>query len=95
MSLGATEVSRFNGIINILGHYNQDSALRTLSSDATLTDYNKSFAPRRKLGHINVSRGSREDILEELARLQNCLYLEEARPPGTNGLPHNTELRIG
>ena len=76
MNLGATRVSRFDGIINILGQYDRAHALRAMSRDSTLIDYNKSFAPRRKLGHINVSRGSREAIEEELGRLQNCLYVD-------------------
>ncbi len=74
MNLGSTGVGRCDGIINILGRYDRAGTLRLLSRDSALTDYNKSFAPRRKLGHINVSRNSREDLLEELGRLHRCLY---------------------
>ena len=80
MNLGSTRVSRFDGIINILGQYDREHALRALSRDSTLIDYNKSFAPLRKLGHINVSRNSREDVLEELGRLHHCLYVDGERP---------------
>lgn len=79
MRLGSTRVSRFDGIINILGQYDRDQAMHALSRDSALTDYNKSFAPLRKLGHINVSRNSREDILEELGRLHHCLYVDTDR----------------
>ena len=80
MSLGSTRVTRYDGIINILGNYDRDHALNSLSSDCALTDYNKSAAPLRKLGHINVSRNSREDVLAELGRLHHCLYTESDRP---------------
>lgn len=84
MNLGATQVSRYSGILNILGPYDRELALRTLSRDARLIDYNKSVAPQRKLGHINVSRSSREDILEELGRLHNSLYLDRQLPGDPN-----------
>lgn len=80
MNLGSTQVSRYNGIINILGPYDREGALRALSRDATLTDYNKTVAPLRKLGHINVSRSRREDILGELERLRHSLYSDRGRP---------------
>lgn len=76
MQLGSTAVHRYDGIINILGGYDQDRVLSHLSSNSTLADYNKSAGPRRKLGHINVSRESREEILEELAHLQHYLYVD-------------------
>ena len=84
MNLGSTRVTRYEGMINILGNYDQDSALRLLSRDSTLTDYNKSSAPQRKLGHINVSRESRSAIMEELSRLNHCLYVDrdKAEYPG-------------
>ncbi len=76
MKLGSTRVSRYDGIINILGQYDREHALRFLSRDSTLTDYNKTFAPLRKIGHINVWRNSREDVMEELGRLHHCLYTD-------------------
>jgi 5-(carboxyamino)imidazole ribonucleotide synthase len=84
MNLGSTRVTRYEGMINILGNYDQDSALSFLSRDSALTDYNKSSAPLRKLGHINVSRESRSAILEELRRLNHCLYEggDKAEYPG-------------
>jgi 5-(carboxyamino)imidazole ribonucleotide synthase len=97
MSLGSTRISSYNGIINILGHYDRDSALRALSGDSTLTDYNKSFAPLRKQGHINVSRSSREDTLEELGRLHHCLYTDGAHGHSwqTEGHRDALETRAG
>jgi 5-(carboxyamino)imidazole ribonucleotide synthase len=79
MNLGSTSVTRYEGMLNILGSYDRGSALRLLSRDSTLTDYNKSSAPRRKLGHINVSRESRTAMLEELSRLSQCLYVDRER----------------
>lgn len=76
MQLGSTTVSRYDGIINILGNYDQEQTLYHLSSDSALTDYNKSAGPLRKLGHINVSRKNSEEILEELHRLHHYLYVE-------------------
>ncbi len=83
MPLGSTRVSRFDGIINILGRYDREHALRALSRDSALIDYNKTFAPQRKLGHINVSRNSREDIEAELGRLHHCLYADGDRGGAT------------
>jgi 5-(carboxyamino)imidazole ribonucleotide synthase len=84
MSLGSTRVTRYEGMINILGDYDRGSALRFLSRDSALTDYNKTSGPKRKLGHINVSRESRSAILEELGRLNHCLYVDrdKAEYPG-------------
>jgi 5-(carboxyamino)imidazole ribonucleotide synthase len=79
MNLGSTRVTRYEGMINILGSYDRGSAMRFLSRDSTLTDYNKSSAPMRKLGHINVSRESRSAILEELSRLNHRLYVDRDR----------------
>jgi len=76
MQLGSTKLSSYDGIINILGSYDQEQALPHMSRDSTLTDYNKSAAPMRKLGHIDVSRKSREEILEELGRLHDYLYVD-------------------
>jgi 5-(carboxyamino)imidazole ribonucleotide synthase len=81
MTLGPTRVSRYDGILNILGHYDRERALRDLSSESTLVDYNKRSAPLRKLGHINVSRSSREELLEELGRLHHCLYVDTDQAP--------------
>lgn len=74
MQLGSTAISGYDGIINILGSYNQAQTLHHLSPDSGLVDYNKSDGPRRKLGHINVSRNSHDDLLEELGRLHIHLY---------------------
>ena len=87
MNLGSTRVSRYDGIINILGQYDREHTLRFLSRDSTLTDYNKSFAPLRKLGHINVWRNSREDVLEELGRLHHCLYTDTERARSGQPMP--------
>jgi 5-(carboxyamino)imidazole ribonucleotide synthase len=87
MQLGSTRVSRYDGIINILGRYDREQTVRALSSDSALIDYNKSFAPQRKLGHINVSRASREDIVAELGRLHHCLYADSERTHASAPVP--------
>lgn len=75
LRLGSTDVTRYDGIINILGSYDQTNTLRELSADSSLTDYNKSARPLRKLGHINVSNKSYEAIMKELNRLHGHLYV--------------------
>jgi 5-(carboxyamino)imidazole ribonucleotide synthase len=89
MNLGSTHMTRYEGMINILGSYDKHRTLRSLSRDSALTDYNKTMAPRRKLGHINVSRDNPGDIMEELGRLNHCLYVTdrgraESRSPRTS-----------
>lgn len=93
MSPGSTQVSRYDGIINILGQYNRDHAMHALTRDSALTDYNKSSAPLRKLGHINVSRNSREDIMAELGRLHHCLYVDTERTRARNRHDGNTRTQ--
>jgi 5-(carboxyamino)imidazole ribonucleotide synthase len=80
---GTTRTTGCDAIINILGEYDRAATLASLSGNASLTDYDKRFAPGRKVGHINVSGRHRDEVLEELARLQFELY--EAADPAVQG----------
>jgi 5-(carboxyamino)imidazole ribonucleotide synthase len=77
---GSTRINGCDAIINILGEYDREATLAALSGDASLTDYDKRFAPGRKVGHINVSGRCRETVLEQLARLHCVLYERGAQP---------------
>ncbi|PLW70733.1 5-(carboxyamino)imidazole ribonucleotide synthase [Pseudohalioglobus lutimaris] len=74
MTLGSTQVIRCHGMLNILGEYDREDVLHQLSADAALHDYNKTPAPLRKRGHINVAGENRESVENELTRLQQILY---------------------
>lgn len=74
LPLGATSGNQHYGMINLLGDYDHPELLAGLSADAHLHDYNKSPAPRRKRGHINVSSQDRDAVLSELARHHDKLY---------------------
>ena len=74
MTLGTTSTARFHGMVNILGEYDREQALGGLSANTALHDYNKTPAPLRKRGHINVAADSRAAVESELARLQQMLY---------------------
>ena len=73
MPLGNTRLSGCAGIVNILGDYNREATLRQLPARASLMDYNKSAAPRRKLGHINVSGVSFDQLSRDLETVREQL----------------------
>lgn len=74
MPLGQTQVSGCAGIVNILGDYDLTATLRTLPAQATLMDYNKSAAPRRKLGHVNITGNDPGELSHDLKRVREHLY---------------------
>jgi 5-(carboxyamino)imidazole ribonucleotide synthase len=74
LTLGATSTHRCHGMVNILGGYDQERVLGELSATTALHDYNKTPAPLRKRGHINVAADSRQAVENELSRLQQILY---------------------
>jgi 5-(carboxyamino)imidazole ribonucleotide synthase len=84
LSLGTTRTSGCDAILNILGEYDREATLRSLGACASLTDYDKRFAPGRKVGHINVSGRCRDEVLEELARLHFELYDSASRTAGAH-----------
>ncbi|MEM1114645.1 MAG: 5-(carboxyamino)imidazole ribonucleotide synthase [Pseudomonadota bacterium] len=67
---GATDIQRFEGIVNVLGQHWSEDDRASLPANADYVDYNKSAAPRRKLGHIHVSSNDREALRETLERLR-------------------------
>ena len=80
LPLGDTGVTRYEGIINILGNYNAETTLRRLTSRASLVDYDKLPGPSRKLGHVHVSGNDYHDLIQEMSSLQE--HLNEARCQG-------------
>lgn len=76
LGMGATRSRGHDAILNILGAYDREDLLRSLPGCASLTDYNKTFAPGRKVGHVNVSASSREEVEDVLRQLRARLYPE-------------------
>tara|TARA_R110002110_G_scaffold415561_1_gene650781 strand:+ start:81864 stop:82976 length:1113 start_codon:yes stop_codon:yes gene_type:complete len=74
LRLGNTATDHYAGMINILGHHDEARELQLLSAESALHLYNKTDAPRRKLGHINVTTTSRDSLRAELERLHHALY---------------------
>ncbi len=68
-----------SGIINILGREINDSlAVRILSIPGTLLyNYGKKPLPRRKVGHVNVTASSNEELLRRLLEVKRIIYPEE------------------
>lgn len=74
MPLGSTQASSCAGIVNILGDYSRSNTLKRLPSSAALVDYNKSAAPRRKLGHVHVRGADHAELSRNLRAVQEQLY---------------------
>lgn len=74
LSLGSTRTLQSHGMINMLGEYEHTDVLQQLSDRAAMHDYNKTPAPLRKRGHINVAAEQMETVESELNRLQHALY---------------------
>ncbi len=73
MPLGSTRLTGCAGIVNILGDYNREATLHRLPATATLVDYNKSAAPRRKLGHIQVTGANLSQLSRDLEEVKERL----------------------
>ena len=78
LPLGATDARGYTGMVNLLGPCEQLDLQGWLSSCATLHLYNKTSAPRRKLGHINVQHADKAELLQAVQRLERMIYPAEA-----------------
>jgi 5-(carboxyamino)imidazole ribonucleotide synthase len=67
-----------SGIINVLGREIDDSlAGRILSVPGTLLyNYGKKALPRRKVGHVNVTASSNQELLSRLLEVKRIIYPE-------------------
>lgn len=74
--LGRTELEGFSGMVNILGGEQPPELLPLLSSCSQVALYNKSYRPRRKLGHVGVWDSSQEAVVGEMRRLDDLLFPE-------------------
>ena len=74
MPLGATRLRHHAGMINILGSTEGVGPGDLHDPEVCLNLYNKAPAPRRKLGHFNVSANSEAELLSRLNRLHEMLY---------------------
>ncbi|EQD35792.1 phosphoribosylaminoimidazole carboxylase ATPase subunit [mine drainage metagenome] len=65
-----------SGMINILGReVDEDLERRILYVPGTLIyNYGKTPSPRRKLGHVNVTASSSEELLEKILELKRIIY---------------------
>ena len=75
--LGNTQPSTHSAMLNLVGV--APSTATTLSDIATLHWYNKSLRPNRKLGHINLQAGNRQQVESELERLSANIYGDNAQ----------------
>ena len=74
MPLGATQLHNYAGMMNILGSTEGVGANDAQSPEVSLHLYNKTPAPLRKLGHLNVAASSEDELLSSLNELHEKLY---------------------
>lgn len=74
MQLGSVAVTRYQGMVNVLGGSDRGAVLQELSPESALFDYNKTDKPGRKLGHINVCCDKRDEVVLQMNRLKDLLY---------------------
>ena len=74
MPLGETQLCHHAGMMNILGSTAGVEAGDAYDPEVHLHLYNKTPAPRRKLGHLNVSASSADELLSSLSELHEKLY---------------------
>ena len=74
MPLGPTRLRHHAGMINVLGSTEGVGPGDLRDPDVRMHRYNKTPAPRRKLGHLNVSAHSEAELLSRLNRLHKTLY---------------------
>ncbi len=86
MRLGAVAITRYQGMVNILGAYDLKATLRELSRESALFDYNKTDKPGRKLGHINICYDKRDEVVREINRLRCQLYPELVTVSGNGAI---------
>jgi 5-(carboxyamino)imidazole ribonucleotide synthase len=73
--LGATGLNdQYAGMVNILGGYRELAAVDALAVEARVHWYNKSPAPGRKLGHVNINGGSASQVRSAVENLLHSLY---------------------
>ena len=82
MPLGATDTHGYSGMVNILGSDQHPDTTDLVSAHATVSLYNKTNKPRRKLGHVNVRHSSRPALRAEMERIESQLFGETALSPG-------------
>lgn len=72
LPLGATDSSRYSGMINLLGRFAPMSVV--VQANTQLHLYNKSLKPRRKLGHINLQNDSDEALRQQMRGMLEGIY---------------------
>ncbi|MCX8164772.1 MAG: 5-(carboxyamino)imidazole ribonucleotide synthase [Aquificaceae bacterium] len=79
LPLGSTKLKVPSGMLNILGLSLKELDLNNLLSieGVKLYWYGKEKRPRRKMGHINITANSEQEIEERLERLVNLIYSHE------------------
>ncbi len=68
LPLGSTENHSIAGMVNLIG--NRVPAEAALSTHSTLHWYNKTAKPGRKLGHVNFSGSSHDELLQRMDRFR-------------------------
>ncbi|MDX1735907.1 MAG: ATP-grasp domain-containing protein, partial [Halioglobus sp.] len=68
LPLGSTHNHGVAGMVNLIGTGVPTQA--AFSADSTLHWYNKAERPGRKLGHVNFSGSSHDELLQEMHRFQ-------------------------
>jgi len=79
LPLGNTELKHITAMINVLGQPNIPADVLKYA-DVTSHWYGKTAKPGRKMGHINVSATSMNDLADKLGELTE--YLPEQDYPG-------------
>ncbi|MDW8095535.1 MAG: 5-(carboxyamino)imidazole ribonucleotide synthase [Aquificaceae bacterium] len=79
LPLGSTRLKAPSGMVNILGLSLEDISLQELLSvdGSKLYWYGKSKKPRRKMGHINITATTEQELEEKIERLLNLIYSHE------------------
>jgi len=72
LPLGSTETMPYFGMVNILGKSKVNSSL--LKEGNVFLYGKESTSPRRKVGHVNVSGNSVEDVKKRIERIMEQLY---------------------
>ena len=86
MQLGSVSVTRYQGMVNVLGGSDRGAVLHELSPESVLFDYNKVDKAGRKLGHINVCCDKRDAVVLEMNRLKGLLYRDAGELAGQGAM---------
>jgi len=81
MPLGSTDVNKFSGLVNMLGHHGDQEQLRAVNSSTRFYHaYGKAERPRRKLGHVTVCAETISDLKQSLNDVMKTLYKDRYKP---------------